>query len=254
MKRRRFRQVLVGILALTLLGPLLVAASGTVKLGADWRTASRASVGLAPDPATTREAVVQVYAARAFDWRGLFAVHTWLATKARDADHYVVHQVLGWNQWAGLPVVESRADVPDRRWYDAAPVLLRDVRGAAAESLLPALDAAVARYPHTHGYRLWPGPNSNTFVAAVAREVPALGLSLPGTAIGKDYLAGGAWWGPAPSGSGYQVSLFGYVGLLLAREEGLELNLLGAVFGLDPRALGVKLPGVGAVGLRRVAR
>jgi hypothetical protein len=41
---------------------------------ADWRTASRESVGLAPDPATTREAVVQVYAARALSWRGYFAV------------------------------------------------------------------------------------------------------------------------------------------------------------------------------------
>jgi hypothetical protein len=35
----------------------------------DWRTASREPAGFAPDPATTPEAVVQVYAARAVSWR-----------------------------------------------------------------------------------------------------------------------------------------------------------------------------------------
>ena len=47
----------------------------------DWRTASHRSAGLAPDPASHRDAVVQVYAARTFGWRGAFAVHTWLAAK-----------------------------------------------------------------------------------------------------------------------------------------------------------------------------
>ncbi len=44
-------------------------ASGQVR-GSDWRTASREPAGLAPDPATTPEAVVQVYSARAVRWRG----------------------------------------------------------------------------------------------------------------------------------------------------------------------------------------
>ena len=36
----------------------------------DWRSASQEPVGLAPDPATTPEAVVQVYAARTVGWNG----------------------------------------------------------------------------------------------------------------------------------------------------------------------------------------
>ena len=36
----------------------------------DWRTASHEPVGLAPDPANTSEAIVQVYAARTRGWRG----------------------------------------------------------------------------------------------------------------------------------------------------------------------------------------
>ena len=98
-------------------------------------------------------------------------------------------------------------------------------------------------------YTLWPGPNSNTFVAHVAREVPELGLELPTTAIGKDYLNNGKVFANAPSGTGWQVSLFGVLGLTLAAEEGLEANILSANFGVDLSPLGIKLPGIGRLGI-----
>ncbi len=43
----------------------------------DWRTASRESAGIAPDPATHKKAVLLIYGARAWGWRGWFAIHTW---------------------------------------------------------------------------------------------------------------------------------------------------------------------------------
>jgi hypothetical protein len=79
----------------------------------------------------------------------------------------------------------------------------------------------------------------------VARRIPELGLELPPTAVGKDYLGGATFFGPSPSGSGYQVSLFGLAGLLASIEEGLEVHLLGLTFGIDPLDLAVKLPGLG---------
>src|SRR4030095_6637697 len=47
----------------------------------NWRSASRAPVGLAPDPAVTPEGVIQVYAARAVRWRGYLCVHTWIGAQ-----------------------------------------------------------------------------------------------------------------------------------------------------------------------------
>lgn len=245
---RRWRHWLASILALFLCGPALIGVSGAISLDADWRTANRDSVGLAPDPAATPEALIQLYAARAFNWRGLFAVHTWLATKAAGADHYVVHQVVGWNLRNRGTVVASGPDLPDRRWYDAEPQLLAELRGAPAAALIEQVAAAVVRYPYAAEYGLWPGPNSNTFIAFVLREVPGLGFELPATAIGKDYLGDGTWVARAPSGTGMQASLGGVLGVLAARSEGLELNLFGAVFGLDPLGPAVKLPGLGRVG------
>jgi hypothetical protein len=47
----------------------------------DWRNASREPAGIAPDPSFTKEAVLHVYGANAWGWRGWFAIHTWIAAK-----------------------------------------------------------------------------------------------------------------------------------------------------------------------------
>src|SRR5690606_13884704 len=91
------------------------------------------------------------------------------------------------------------------------------------------------------------GPNSNTFVAHVIREVPGLALELPVTAIGKDYLADG-FLARAPSGTGYQLNVGGILGVIAAWDEGLEFNLLGLSFGIDVRDPAIKLPGLGRLG------
>jgi len=239
---------LLGFLMIVLIGPLIVACSENIKLADNWRTADRSSTGIAPDPDATKEAVVQVYAARAFEWRGLFAVHTWIATKEAGADHYRVHQVIGFRHYRGRPALMSEPDIPDRSWFGQTGKLLVDRRGPEAEALIDDILAAVARYPYSDTYRVWPGPNSNTFVAWVARQVPGLRLDLPPTAIGKDYLGATDVFAGAPSGTGWQVSLLGLAGVTVAAEEGLELNLLTAKFGFNPLKPTLRLPGVGIVG------
>ena len=236
------------LLIVLLIGPVLALAGGTVRFGQDWRTADRSSAGIAPAPSETQEAVVSVWAARAFNWRGLFAVHTWVATKPADAPHYRVHQVIGWRGWGGGSVVVSSRDLPDRFWYGQPPRLVKELRGPAAESAIPKILQAVGTYPYSHEYRLWPGPNSNTFTAYIARRVPELGVELPAIAIGKDYLEKGRLLAAAPSGRGFQISLFGLTGVLVGVEEGIELNLLGLVFGVDPLGPAIKLPGIGRIG------
>lgn len=239
------------ILGVLLAGPLLMIAGGKINLGQDWRTADRSPTGIAPDPGATREAVVQVYAARAMNWRGIFAVHTWIATKPEGAERYTVHQVVGWRKWHGLPVVISAPDIPDRAWFGNTPQVIAELRGDAAARAIPRIEAAVSRYPYEWEYGLWPGPNSNTFTAHVGREVPELALDLPTTAIGKDFLTNGALAENAPSGTGIQVSWYGVLGVLAARQEGLELNLLGLSFGIDFLRPAIKLPGVGRLGMSK---
>ena len=237
-------------LLLLLAGPALAALAGMANLDADWRTASRQPTGIAPDPATTPEAVVQVYGARAFNWRGAFAVHTWIAVKPKGAEVFAVHQVMGWSYWHGGRALVARRDRhPDRLWYGAAPEIYLDRRGPEAEALIDEIEAAIDRYPYAEYYKTWPGPNSNTFVAYVGREVPALRLELPPTAVGKDFLGETTFAAASPSGTGFQVSLFGLFGILAAVEEGLEITVFGLTFGVDPLDLAIKMPGIGRLAI-----
>ena len=235
-----------GILLLLLAGPLLTLAFGNVSMRGDWRTATHRATGLAPDPAVLREAVVQVYASRTFGWRGAFAVHTWLAAKPANADRYARYEVIGWYAMRGGSALSiSDYHAPDAEWYGAAPMLVRDVRGEEAQSIIDKLPAAAASYPYATRYNAWPGPNSNTFIAHLGREIPELRLALPAIAIGKDYLPPGRVLASTPSGTGYQLSLSGLLGVAAARDEGVELNVLGLVVGVDLLHPSLKLPGIG---------
>ena len=227
---------------------MAIATAVYARANSDWRTASHERVGLAPDPATHPEAVVQVYAARAFGWRGVFGVHSWVAVKPARAKAYTVYEVIGWKlRWDDTAVSIGERDA-DARWFGNAPQLLAQKRGAEAEALIPRVDKAARSYPYGDEYSAWPGPNSNTFTAWVTREVPELRADLPPTAIGKDYL-GDSVFAAAPSGSGVQFSVAGVLAVTASTVEGLELNLLGLTFGLDPWPPAIKMPMLGRLGV-----
>jgi hypothetical protein len=228
---------------------LIPVVSGQAQLGRDYRRADRSSAGIAPPAETTPQAVVQVYAARALNWRGVFGVHSWVATKPENAEEYTVHQVIGWRIYRNLPAVISAPGIPDGRWFGNEPTLIGELRGDTAARAIPKILAAVDNYPYPNEYKLWPGPNSNTFVAYIGKQVPELRMDLPTTAIGKDYPINGSLIDRAPSGTGYQLSMLGMLAVTLAREEGIELNLLGLNFGIDFYKPALKLPFVGRIGV-----
>lgn len=234
------------IVAAWIVIPVVISCARYSAPGYSWSTAPRHSSGLAPDPAMHRDAVLQIYNARAFSWRGIFATHPWIVIKRSGAPAYKRYEVVGWG--SGSKLRTDYATV-DGLWYGSTPSLLVDVRGPKAEVLIDRIEAAIASYPYKADYRTWPGPNSNTFLAHVAREVPELSLDIPASAIGKDYRP---WYQPvgyAPSGTGMQVSVLGLLGVTVAAEEGLEFNLLGLAFGVDVLRPALRLPAIGRLGM-----
>jgi hypothetical protein len=242
-KRRITLAIILGYLPLSV---AYLAFSG--QLGAaDWRSASREPAGLAPDPASTPEAVVQVYSARAVSWRGWFGVHTWIAVKPAHAREFTVHEVMGWRLKRTGTSLVARNRPADGYWYGNRPELLGDIRGPGVDEIIQRIETAAKEYPYPDRYHIWPGPNSNTFTAFVLRRVPELRVDMPPTAIGKDYL-GWRSVNKTPSGTGGQASLLGVIGIAVGLEEGIEVNLLGLNFGVDPKSLSIKLPIVGRIG------
>ncbi|MDE8601329.1 DUF3750 domain-containing protein [Marinomonas sp. RSW2] len=153
-----------------------------------WRTASREPAGIAPAPEIEKEAVIEFYAADAYSWRGWFAVHTWVATKEKNATEYTVYEVVGWRVNRGLPALsEYKTATPDRYWFGAKPSKVLSITGQKAEALIPKISDAVKRYPWANEYTVFPGPNSNTFPTWIGQQVPELDLDMPFNAIGSGY-------------------------------------------------------------------
>jgi hypothetical protein len=244
--RRPVRKVLVAILALFLF-PLAVHAAlyASKDRPTSFRNADWSSVGMLAPASADSDARLLVFTGRTGRWKGIFAVHSWVVFKPANATTWSRYDVVGWGQ-----PLRSNGWEPDGRWFGDTPRVLVDVRGAQAEALIPRVKAAIAEYNYNNfgDYRMWPGPNSNTFVATVLRAVPELEVALPPNAIGKDF-RGGAYVGLTDNRTGAEASLFGLIGVKLGWVEGVELNFLGLVAGLDLRHPGVKLPGFGRIGI-----
>jgi Protein of unknown function (DUF3750) len=252
MSKRLFRKsVVLALLALFLL-PLAARAAmfAFEDRPRSWRDADWSSIGSLPPAERHPEARVLVLSGRTGGWKGVLAVHSWIVVKGENGRRWTRYDVVGWgnplriNGWA-----------PDGRWYGDRPAVIVDLKGAPAEALIPKIEAAITAYQFSNAgdYRMWPGPNSNTFVATVLRAVPELAISLPSNAIGRDFRPE-AYLGLSDSGTGIEANLWGLIGIKLGWVEGLELNFFGLVAGLDIRNPALKLPGFGRLGLWPASR
>jgi hypothetical protein len=244
---RRSRTIMtLTILALFLLP--VVARAALFAIGdapRSYRDADWSSTGMLPPASQEKDARVLVMTGTAGAWKGVFAVHSWIVLKRENAAAWTRYDVVGW----GSPLRRNNWPV-DGRWYGNAPVAIVDLRGADADRLIPKIEAAVRdyRYRNAGDYKVWPGPNSNSFVAAVLRAVPELGAQLPSNAVGRDF-RDGFYAGWTDSGTGVELNLWGYGGIKVGWAEGIEFNLLGLVAGLDIRRPAIKLPGYGRIGI-----
>jgi hypothetical protein len=215
-----------------------------------WRDANWSSTHMLPPAASDAAARVMVFAARAGGWKSIFAVHTWIVVKPENATAYTRYDVMGFGQ----PVRVNLHD-PDAYWFGERPQLVADVRGPRAATAIAKIEAAVKAYPYAGygAYRVWPGPNSNTFTATILRAAPELAIALPSEAVGRDF-RGGASVGLTDSRTGVELDIYGVLGAKLGWVEGVEIDFMGLVAGLDLRHPALKIPCFGRVGVDPVAR
>jgi hypothetical protein len=212
---------------------------------ANWRVASWASSGVLPKTIDTPQATVIILASRTGKWKSIFAEHMSILLKPEGAAEWTRYDVVGWND----PVVKD-AFVPDAFWYGNTPRIIYRLQGEEAANLIPAIKSSIKAYPHRQrgSYAVWPGPNSNTFVAWVVRHTEGFNAELSSVAVGKDWL-GYIGTDTAPSHTGYTVSIAGLLGATVAWEEGFELHVLGSTIGIDVNDLAIKLPALGKLSI-----
>jgi hypothetical protein len=246
--RRIHRRTAIMILIFALFFVPILARAAWFALGdapRSWRDADWSSTGMLPPARADKAARVIVFTGTTGGWKGIFSVHSWIVFKPEGAAEWTRYDVVGW----GEPVRVNNWP-PDGLWFGNRPVAIADVSGAQAARLIPKIEAAVARYRFAASgdYRIWPGPNSNSFTAAVLRAVPELSVALPANAIGRDF-RDRLYAGRTDTGTGAELNLWGFADVKLGWVEGIEVNLLGLVAGLDLRHPALKLPGFGRIGV-----
>lgn len=220
--------------------------------------ADMASAGLLPVAEARLDAHVFVMSVPLSGSAGRFLTHSWIVYKRQGYSDWTRYEVLGFasrdssgafnGEWLDNQPSRNRF-APDGKWFGRTPEIIASMNGIAADKAIAKIEEAIETYPATAGhYRTWPGPNSNTFVATIIRAVPELGVTLPPTAVGKDFKKG-VFLGRTDSRTGLELNLNGVLGIKLGRVEGVDVNLLTLVAGVELRPFGIKLPGVGFVEL-----
>jgi len=211
-----------------------------------WRNADWSSSGILPRAPSKDEAAIYVLAARTGGLKGAFSVHSWLVVKRPGSASYDRYDKVGW----GSPI-RHNAYAADGRWYSNAPEIVASATGPEAARLIPAVEQAIAdyRYSNRGDYRMWPGPNSNSFVAHVLRSAPDLGAILPPNATGRDYAPGLFAVDLAPDWRDIHVTLGGFFGFAAGVRSGIEFHFAGLVVGVDLANPAVKIPAYGTVRL-----
>ncbi len=192
------------------------------------------------------QAAIQIYTARSARWRGAVSSHSWIALKTENEQIFTRYEIIGWKRNKNGHYLHITQATEDNYWYGYKPVKIFELFGEKAEKLIPILKTEIKNYPFLNTYQAWPGPNSNTFIAYLAKKHSALNVDLPATAIGKDYTPG-LYIGSPPSNTGKQLNYQGLIGIIIAKNEGIEFNVLSANFGIDFTPLDIKLPAIGSL-------
>jgi hypothetical protein len=113
-------------------------------------------------------------------------------------------------------------------------------RGEAARRIIDVLQRPLD-YPYVDDYRIWPGPNSNTYSTWVL-ERAGVPLDLDPRMAGKDWRGlFGTGVGLASARTGVRADVLG-LGVALGLREGVEVHLFGATLGLDLWPPALKTP------------
>jgi uncharacterized protein DUF3750 len=203
-------------------------------------------------------------------WYTRFAEHTWIDLKAGDESSWTRLEVTGESSGVEVSGIDSEEAREVLRWGNRVAVLetLTGGRAQRAIARLLALAAAEPDFgrveqvlvgknhwmvtkhpPEERDYVAWPGPNSNSFVAALIDGTPELHVELHHNAVGKDYPRG---FRAGLTSGGYGLELdSGFLGAGLGLRQGLELHLAQLTVGVSLWPPALKLPFLPRIGVHQ---
>lgn len=174
-------------------------------------------------------------------WYSHFAEHTWVDVKLGDEERWLRAEVLNESSGATCSPIRALEARSDWRWDDEPVRVHAVIVGERAQRIAQRIEPVTAQLAPRYGggYQAWPGPNSNTFVRDLSREIPELAFTFDHNALGKDY----AWIRArlTPSRTGVELDTWP-LGFAIALREGLELHVLQLTFAVRVWPPSIALP------------
>ena len=127
-----------------------------------------------------------------------FAVHPWVVTvhDGKVTRWEVIHKKIEGKERYGYvyknfypPTQGIRKRPGSKEFWKAKRIAsLSGGKGSLAEKMYTFIEEKSPHYPHREQYRLFPGPNSNTYIAWVLKHFPEAKVQLPWNAFGKNFI------------------------------------------------------------------
>ncbi len=127
-----------------------------------------------------------------------FAVHPWVVTvhQGKINRWEVIHRKYSNKERFGYvyknfytnPIQGIKKHTLSSQYWDAK--IIGSVFGgenSLAEKMFRFIETMSPLYPHQENYTLFPGPNSNTYIAWILKNFPEANIQLPWNAFGKNF-------------------------------------------------------------------
>ncbi|MGJ8658009.1 MAG: DUF3750 domain-containing protein [Akkermansiaceae bacterium] len=165
-----------------------------------------------------------------------FATHTFL--DYRESVDSPWYRVEVFNPKSGVvnKKISNTAVHAKKRWDERVRILSQS-DGKSNPHFARDIRAFAASYDDSV-YRSYPGPNSNTFMEKMIREVDGVSAILDHNAIGKEL---GFYAGKTAGGTGVKLQT-SVLGIALGLKEGVEVSALGLSAGVSVYPLSVRIP------------
>lgn len=173
-----------------------------------------------------------------------FATHSWVDYRPDLYSSWRRIEIVNKNSGLLHHKISDADALAGRRWGERVRVLSQS-DGKANPNFVRDIVRFSSGYDASI-YRVWPGPNSNTFAEHLLREVGGISAQLDHNAVGKEH---GFYAGRTAGGTGLELQT-PLLGVALGLQEGVEVSVLGLSAGASIMPPRVKIPILPALPLK----
>lgn len=165
-----------------------------------------------------------------------FATHSYVDYRERVGSQWYRVEVPNPKKGAMIKQISSFEAYSKRRWGERVRILSQS-EGKSNPDFARDIRAFELGYDDSI-YKAYPGPNSNTFIEKMIREVDGVNAILDHNAIGKEH---GFYAGKTTGGTGLKLQT-PILGVALGLKEGVEVSMLGFSAGVSIYPPSVRIP------------